>query len=67
MFEITNSEVEFPRQLLEPLFILTNELIQKAIDTENLFTLEILMDVLCMMNARNIPAENKYKSLAEEA
>lgn len=32
-----------------------------------MYTLEILMDVLCMMNARNIPAELKYQALAEEA
>ena len=40
---------------------------QLAMETDNLFTLEILLDILSMMNARNIPAEEKYNILAKEA
>jgi hypothetical protein len=29
-------------------------------DTETIYTLELLLDTLAMMNARNIPAEEKY-------
>jgi hypothetical protein len=67
MYEIATCEVEFPRYLLEPLFIMCNEMIQASIDTNNLYTLEILLDVLSMMNARNFPAEEKYNLLANEA
>ena len=38
-----------------------------AMDTENLFTLVLLLDIMSMMNARNIQAEEKYHILAEEA
>ena len=42
-------------------------MLQMAMDTENLFTLELLLDIMSMMNARNIMAEEKYHILAEEA
>jgi hypothetical protein len=32
-----------------------------------LYTLEILLDTLSMMNARNVPGEQKYLKLVEEA
>ena len=38
-----------------------------AMDSDHLYTLEILLDCLCMMNARNLPAEKKYNLLAEQA
>lgn len=67
MVDITSSEVEIPRHFMEPLFILTNEFLQKSMEFENLYSLEILIDVLWLMNARNHPAEEKYHRLAEEA
>ena len=32
-----------------------------------MYTLEILLDTLSMMNARNVPGEQKYLKLVEEA
>ena len=57
VFEISQSEVEFPRHLLKDLFIMVNEKIAMSIETEHLYSLEILVDTLQMMNARNIEAE----------
>ena len=42
VYEISNLEIEFPRYLLEPIFILCNEKIKISIETENLYALEIL-------------------------
>ena len=38
-----------------------------SIETEHLYSLEILVDTLQMMNARNIEAEKKYAELRTEA
>ena len=38
-----------------------------SIETEHLYSLEILVDTLQMMNARNIEAEKKYAELRREA
>lgn len=67
VYELVNLEVEFPRHLMEPIFIICNEKISQAIETEHLYSLEILLDTLSMINARNIPGEQKYAKLAEEA
>ena len=67
--EITSNEVdfEFPRYRLEPIFNVVNEKLEAAIEHENIYMLEVLLDCLKFMNARNIPAEKKYYELANEA
>jgi hypothetical protein len=44
-----------------------NEKLEVAIEQENIYILEVLLDCLKLMNARNIPAEKKYYELANEA
>lgn len=67
--EVTSHEVEFeiPRYRLEPIFNVVNEKLEAAVENENIYMLEILLDCLKFMNARNIPAEKKYYELASEA
>lgn len=67
--EVTGQEVAFeiPRYHLEPLFNVINEKLEAAIEHENIYILEVLLDCLKFMNARNIPAEKKYFDLAREA
>lgn len=65
--EISMLEFEFPRHLLEPIFILVNDKLQMAIDTNNLYCVEILLNTLSLMGARNMIAEQKYNELTVEA
>jgi len=67
--EITSASVEFelPRYRLEPIFNVVNEKLEAAIEHENIYMLEVLLDCLKFMNARNVPAEKKYYELASEA
>lgn len=69
VLEITSNEVEFefPRYGLEPIFHVVNEKLEAAIEHENIYMLEVLLDCLKFMNATNIPAEKKYYELANEA
>jgi hypothetical protein len=69
VLEITSNEVEFefPRYRLEPIFNVVNEKLEAAIEHENIYMLEVLLDCLKFMNATNIPAEKKYYELANEA
>jgi hypothetical protein len=67
--EVTSASVEFelPRYRLEPLFNVVNEKLEAATEHENIYMLEVLLDCLKFMNARNLPAEKKYYELASEA
>jgi hypothetical protein len=67
--EVTGPEISFeiPRYRLEPIFNVVNEKLEAAIENENIYVLEVLLDCLKFMNARNIPAEKKYYELAHEA
>jgi len=67
--EVTGPEIdfEFPRFKLEPIFNVVNEKLVAAIELENIYMLEVLLDCLKFMNARNVPAEKKYYELANEA
>lgn len=65
--EISMLEFEFPRHLLEPIFILVNDKLQMAIDTNNLYCVEILLNTLSLMGTRNMIAEQKYNELTVEA
>jgi len=69
VLEITSGEVgfEIPRYRLEPIFNVVNEKLEAAMEHENIYMLEVLLDCLKFMNARNIPAEKKYYELASEA
>jgi hypothetical protein len=57
LVEISTLEFEFPRHILEPIFILCNEKLQQAIDTNHLYSLEILLNSMSLMGARNMVAE----------
>jgi hypothetical protein len=48
---------------MKDLFILVNDKIHLSIETSHLYSLEILLDTLMMMDARNIEAEKKYAEL----
>lgn len=66
--EITSETMfEIPRYRLEPIFNIITEKLDAAIEHENIYILEILLDCLKFMNARHIPAEKKYYDLANEA
>lgn len=57
VIEITSLPFEFPRHLLEPLFNLVNQKCKAAISHQDIYSLEVLMDTLALMNARNTVAE----------
>lgn len=57
LMEISMLEFEFPRHLLEPIFVLVNEKLQMAMNSSNLYCLEILLNSLSLMGARNMLAE----------
>ena len=65
--EIISLEFEFPRHLMEPLFHLINEKLATAIQNEDIYNLELLLDALAMMGARNERAEKVYTELAKKA
>jgi hypothetical protein len=51
--DVLHAEFEFPKHLLEPVFLLINQKIRKAIKVENIYHLEILIDTLRMLDAYN--------------
>ena len=55
---------EFPRHKLESLFDVVNEKLFQSMEQENIYCLEILLDCLRFMNARNLKAEAKYSELS---
>ena len=65
--EIIVLEFEFPRHLMEPLFHLINEKLVTAMQNEDIYNLELLLDALAMMGARNERAEKVYTELAKKA
>lgn len=50
---------------MEPLYILVNDKLALAVHSNNIYTLEILLDCLAMMGARNYKAEERYSDLAQ--
>jgi hypothetical protein len=64
---LSSVDFELPRHLLEPLFNCCSKLISRAIETNNLYTLEILLDTISYLGARNVPGEEKHKELAAQA
>ena len=65
--ELTRLEFEFPRHLMEPLFNLINEKLETAMANDDIYNLELLLDSLAMMHARNQRAERCYARLARRA
>ena len=65
--ELSEVEFEFPRHLMEPLFHLCNEKLYQAIESDNIYCLEVLLDTLSLMQARNIVAEEKHEDLKHKA
>ncbi len=61
--EVIGLQFEFPKHLIEPLFRLINKKLAKAIETNDLYQLEILLDALYMMDSSNEKAEEKYQEL----
>jgi hypothetical protein len=62
--DLSQLHFEFPRHKLESLFEVVNEKLFQSIECENVYCLEILLDCLRFMNARNIKAEEKYAELS---
>lgn len=52
---------------MAPIFDIVNQKLDVAIELENIYMIEVLLDCLKFMNARNEPAEKKYYELANEA
>ena len=52
---------------MEPLFHLINEKLVTAMQNEDIYNLELLLDALAMMGARNERAEKVYTELAKKA
>ncbi len=46
--------------MIEPLFRLINQKLAKAVEINDLYQLEILLDALYMMDSSNEKAEEKY-------
>ena len=66
--EITSEQqFEIPRYRLEPVFNMITDKIDIAIEHENIYVLEVLLDCLKYLNARYEKAEKKYYELANEA
>ena len=59
-------EFEIPRYELEVVFDMVNEKLEVAKNNGNLYQLEVLLDCLRFMNARNVPAEKEYYRLADK-
>ena len=65
--ELSEVEFELPRHLLEPLFNVCSKLIIRAKETNNLFTLEILLDAISYMGGSNVTAVEKHQELSKKA
>jgi hypothetical protein len=61
--EVSLLEFEFPRHKLEPLFDAINEKLHIAIECEHIYCIEVLLECLRFMSARNLRAEEKYSEL----
>jgi hypothetical protein len=57
-------QFEFPRHRLEPLFDVINEKLHASIECENIYCIEVLLECLRLMSARNMRAEEKYSELS---
>ena len=64
LHEISLLPFEFPRHKLESLFDVVNEKLFQSIESENIYCLEVLLDCLRHMSARNLKAEDKYQELS---
>ena len=65
--EITFLPFEFPRHKMEPLFELVNTKCQAAIFYQDIYSLEILLDTIAMMKAKNDQAWAEYDKLSKKA
>ena len=61
--EVSALEFEFPRHKLEPIFDMINEKLHMAIEYEHIYCVEVLLECLRLMCARNLRAEDKYAEL----
>jgi hypothetical protein len=61
--EVSLLEFEFPRHKLEPIFDVINEKMHMAIEGESIYCIEVLLEALRFMSARNLRAEDKYSEL----
>ena len=65
--EVSLLDFEFPRHKLEPLFDVINEKLHVAIECEHIYCIEVLLECLRFMSARNLRAEEKYTELTQVA
>jgi hypothetical protein len=61
--EVSALEFEFPRHKLEPVFDMINEKLHMVIEYEHIYCIEVLLECLRMIMARNLRAEDKYAEL----
>ena len=54
--EIRSSEIEIPKYLIEPLFRLICAKLRQSILTNHLYSLEILIDAVYLLEGTNVPA-----------
>lgn len=62
--EVSQLSFEFPRHKLEPIFDAINEKLHHSIEGENIYCIEVLLECLRLISARNIRAEEKYSQLS---
>lgn len=62
--EVSQLQFEFPRHKLEALFEVVNEKLHSSIECENIYCIEVLLECLRLMSARNVKAEQKYSELS---
>ena len=52
---------------MEPLFEVINEKMHHSIEADNIYCIEVLLECLRLMSARNLRAEEKYSDLSHVA
>lgn len=62
--EVSQLHFEFPRHKLEPLFDVINQKLHYSIEYSHIYSIEVLLECLRLMSARNLRAEDKYSELS---
>ena len=62
--EVSQLQFEFPRHKLEPIFEVVNEKLHASMEGDNIYCVEVLLECLRLMSARNLRAEEKYAELS---
>jgi hypothetical protein len=64
LVEVSQLPFEFPRHKLEPIFDVINEKLHYSIEGDNIYCVEVLLECLRLISARNLRAEDKYGELS---